>query len=418
MRSSAICLLTVAALVAPATAQPFGWCEMASVPPEPSDSPVGNGSWLAASPAKGLLYAQKGDRTTDFYCYDPMAGSTGTWTALPGMPYATHPLWDEYPPWTGSRGCSNEGDYIYVVQGCSTLGFWGFGATDTVWTICPDVKLGMYRKKIDAGTDMTMVVHGDTTYIYLLKGGSHEFYRFNIMSVVWQSLLMAPVGDDSTWDEGSFITHDQGRYIYAHMGDVHEFYRFDLDSMAWTAQLSPMPYIGRRGLRVKLGRGGGGRWMDGYIYALKGENSQEFWRYDPGGDTWTELDTIPSFGSTGQQKNVNGGGHLACMAGAVYALKGNETTEFWRYRPSVGVDEKRPAAHSRPPTATVCRGSLVLPRTLEPSTPWTLFSITGRKVMELQAGQNDISRLSPGVYILRSAECGERSAVTKVVVQR
>jgi hypothetical protein len=84
---------------------------------------------------------------------------------------------------------------------------------------------------------------------------------------------------------------------------------------------------------------------------------------------------------------------------------------------TVGVDEKRPTAHSRPPTATVCRGSLVLPRTLE---PWTLVSVAGRKVMDLQPGENDIRHLAPGVYFVRSADSGTRSAVPvrKVVIQR
>jgi hypothetical protein len=197
---------------------------------------------------------------------------------------------------------------------------------------------------------------------------------------------------------------------------VHEFYRFDLDSMAWTTQLSPMPYIGRSGLSVKLGWGGGGRWMDGYIYVLKGDDSQESWRYDPVGDTWTELDTIPSFGSTGRPKKVNDGGHLACMAGEVYALKGNETTEFWRYGLPVGVTEKRPTAHCRQPTATVARGMWMLPGRAGAE----MLDITGQKVMDLSSGPNDIRHVAPGVYFLaeRSAVSGQLSAVRKVVVQR
>jgi hypothetical protein len=47
-----------------------------------------------------------------------------------------------------------------------------------------------------------------------------------------------------------------------------------------------------------------------------------------------------------------------------------------------------------------------------------LLDITGRKVMDLQAGLNDIRRIAPGVYFLRSADSGKRSAVTKVVIPR
>jgi DNA-binding beta-propeller fold protein YncE len=47
-----------------------------------------------------------------------------------------------------------------------------------------------------------------------------------------------------------------------------------------------------------------------------------------------------------------------------------------------------------------------------------LLDVAGRRVMELQPGENDIRHLAPGVYFLRTAESGKRSAVTKVVIQR
>ena len=94
---------------------------------------------------------------------------------------------------------------------------------------------------------------------------------------------------------------------------------------------------------------------------------------------------------------------------------------LWSQLVSVGVEERRPTAHSRQPTATVCRGSLRMPRTLEPWTPRTLVSITGRRVMSLQPGENDIRHLAPGVYFVRRPETGDGrpgTAVRKVVIQR
>jgi DNA-binding beta-propeller fold protein YncE len=63
---------------------------------------------------------------------------------------------------------------------------------------------------------------------------------------------------------------------------------------------------------------------------------------------------------------------------------------------------------------TICRGVLRLPRKPEA----VLLDITGRKVMDLEPGENDVRHLAPGVYFLRSAESGGRSAVRKVVIQR
>jgi hypothetical protein len=47
-----------------------------------------------------------------------------------------------------------------------------------------------------------------------------------------------------------------------------------------------------------------------------------------------------------------------------------------------------------------------------------LLDAAGRLVMKLAPGPNDIRHLAPGIYFLRSAESGKRSAVQKIVIQR
>jgi hypothetical protein len=47
-----------------------------------------------------------------------------------------------------------------------------------------------------------------------------------------------------------------------------------------------------------------------------------------------------------------------------------------------------------------------------------LLDITGRKVMELQPGDNDVSRLAPGVYFVRTPLAGRQPRTTRVVIQR
>jgi hypothetical protein len=49
------------------------------------------------------------------------------------------------------------------------------------------------------------------------------------------------------------------------------------------------------------------------------------------------------------------------------------------------------------------------------------MDISGRKVAELHAGGNDVSRLAPGVYFVRTkplADSRKPSAVTKVVISQ
>jgi hypothetical protein len=82
-----------------------------------------------------------------------------------------------------------------------------------------------------------------------------------------------------------------------------------------------------------------------------------------------------------------------------------------------GVEERgTPDVGRIVPIPTIVRGMLELPPG-KPGQSTTgqslvfLLDASGRKVMELHPGPNDVSRLSPGVYFVRSAVSGERSAV-------
>jgi hypothetical protein len=83
-----------------------------------------------------------------------------------------------------------------------------------------------------------------------------------------------------------------------------------------------------------------------------------------------------------------------------------------------GAAEQPPAPRSVQPIATVVRGVLFLPPSLL-SPPSSLLSIDGRKVLDLEPGTNDVSRLSPGVYFVRQAQAqAQAQATRKVVITR
>ncbi len=77
----------------------------------------------------------------------------------------------------------------------------------------------------------------------------------------------------------------------------------------------------------------------------------------------------------------------------------------------IGVEEM-PNAEVRMRNATIVRG--MLPMTGRK--PAMLLDITGRRVLDLLPGENDVSGLSPGVYFVRRHD--EASPVRKVVIQR
>jgi YVTN family beta-propeller protein len=87
----------------------------------------------------------------------------------------------------------------------------------------------------------------------------------------------------------------------------------------------------------------------------------------------------------------------------------------------IGAGTSEPAK-SKPP-ATVIRGVLFLPLAsgVERGAPSVLLDISGRRVLDLHAGANDVRSLAPGVYFIRpepSAVGRHPSAVTKIVIAR
>ncbi|UCG43940.1 MAG: hypothetical protein JSU73_04835 [candidate division WOR-3 bacterium] len=82
----------------------------------------------------------------------------------------------------------------------------------------------------------------------------------------------------------------------------------------------------------------------------------------------------------------------------------------------VGIEESGHEHASKPVPAvrSLVRHVLSLPGRMRAE----LLDISGRRVMDLEPGQNDVRHLAPGVYFLRSAESGRRMAVRKIVIQR
>jgi hypothetical protein len=74
------------------------------------------------------------------------------------------------------------------------------------------------------------------------------------------------------------------------------------------------------------------------------------------------------------------------------------------------------------PVATVVRDLLFLPGASSPEPQAaSLLDISGRKVMGLQPGANDVRALAPGVYFVREGEgSGEQggAGIRKIVVAR
>jgi hypothetical protein len=85
---------------------------------------------------------------------------------------------------------------------------------------------------------------------------------------------------------------------------------------------------------------------------------------------------------------------------------------------TVGITTISPRRTKRPAAfiPTMVRGSLFLPRPLGPSTPWTLFSVTGRKALDLHPGENDVRGLAPGAYFLRFTAADGKPGTSRLFI--
>jgi hypothetical protein len=147
------------------------------------------------------------------------------------------------------------------------------------------------------------------------------------------------------------------------------------------------------------------------------------------GVTWSELELVND-DSTADSWDQDIAADSAGHAYIVWQNNPGERGEVWfsTNNPAGIAEEPTEPAIIAQPSATVVRNFLLLPEASSPrpQAPSSLLDISGRGVMDLRTGANDVSRLSPGVYFLREAQAqaqaqavGVRtSAVTKVVVTR
>jgi len=348
-------------------------------------------------------------------------------------------------PGKGAAGCASGGRYVYAAKGNNTGGFYRYDIDADTWLQMRDIPLGTSNSKVKGGSGMVYVEKSGRGQVYLLKGMKCEFYRYDAAADTWITLTDAPRGTAVKWDKGSWLVHDGGHTAYAHKAKYHELWAYDTDADTWhTSPLAGMPFLGRSGRNKKSKAGGCGAWFRGSVYALKGGNTQEFWKYVPGSDSWVELDTVPTLGSSGARRKIKAGAGIAGMSSGLGMLKGNKTGEFWVYTPNLTGDVAGPGSGAaegimssadgqragavglfpnplRAGFATVRFGSPVARQSDGPV--WvSVYDALGRRVVHsphtVRASSLtvDLRSLPPGVYLLRLWIGGE-AATEKLVIQ-
>lgn len=326
---------------------PYGWSEVRSVPAERSGKSIKAGGWLEFMPGRRLLFAAKGNNTEDFYSYDPLGDR---WTSLAPIPSGT----GGRLPKKGAIGCADANRYVYLARGSNTTDFLRYDAVFDTWENLANVPLAPSNKAVKGGGDAVYVEIVDTGYVYLLKGGKCDFYRYNTVTNTWEAMRSAPIGTAAKWDGGSWLAYDGTGTIYAHRSKKHDLWAYDIATDSWTKQLTGMPYMRQIPGRAKKAKdGSSGTWFDGCLYALKGGNTCEFYRYAIDGDSWIGLESMPAIGRSGRKKKVKDGGAIVAYGDSVFfALKGGGTAECWRYRLSAPVYRYIPPTQPRDGSAS------------------------------------------------------------------
>ena len=420
---------------------PGGWAQLAPILPGIKNKGIKDGGALATRPAptplQQYVYALKGNNRYEFYRYSV---ATNSWIAQDSIPAFNRNSKKK----AVKKGSSLEragDDKEYATKGNGVLDFWQFDPTKpegTRWSQMADVPAG--GKNCKEGTSSAAVQIGEDNFVYLLKGsGTFEFYRYNVGTGVWDSSLPpAPNGTSGkTFKNGSSITYDGGDTIYALKGSYNEFFAYSVSGKTWTTK-DPLPLIGPLGKKKKAKAGAGLAAHSSYVYALKGGNTNEFYRYNTSDHKWYTLADMPAL-----TKRVNGGGALKTMPpdGPLFAFRGNGTFEFWKYTPgtfdqmSVGPTPKEamgnPSALSARFNLRIAPNPFTSAAAISYSVPQAgnvslrLYDVAGKLVTTLaqgytQAGSYTTSvsaaKLASGIYLLK-LNCDGNVTTQKLILE-
>ena len=286
---------------------------------------------------------------------------------------------------------------VYLLPGNNTRDFLRYSAWQDSWSMACSLPAGVRNKKVKAGAALM----AEEDFVYAFKGArTNEFYRYDPAEDQWESLPGPPFTKGMKYGFSAMVEReDSSRFVYAGSGNYNEWGVFNVDAGRWETptpavlpvekakagsgfawddadrlyflcggskqndffaldlaasppawqKLAGLPLVGPSGRSKKAKEGAGLAWFQGKVYAVKGGNTREFWRYTPGTDQWEYVNEVGAGSPVPPTKGIKCAQPLAAGPWGIYVLVGNNTNEFFYYAgdPPEAIDGRQPTAGGR-----------------------------------------------------------------------
>lgn len=280
------------------------------------DAPAAIGWGGTMRDVGGNIYVLRGASTQTFYKYNiaksswliPNVGLYGGW--FRGTEYRTYGY--------GADIVKGDGNYFYLTRGNFDNLFVRYNSVTGEATKMADAPAGFYIGA-ELVYDSTNNKIYATASLYFRK-----FYVYDIATDLWSELTQDPPPTDV--GEGSSMAYDGSRYIYwIRGGNTVTFYRFDTQGVSgskWGSAQANTPGTMQYGADLVI--------KNDYLYALRGNNQISFFRYGPlsGSPSWSD----PAVADLPTGKTIYNDGFLVDSGGDyLYACRGGNSNECFRY---------------------------------------------------------------------------------------